>query len=91
MRIRVTQEDLDIGKRYSAWNSPLAYAFMRKFNSKSVFVGRIICLDNGLRIELQDIGLAKQTAFDRGEKLEPFEIPVSAEAIYKSKIYKDNL
>lgn len=85
MRIQVTQEDLNIGQRYSAYNSPLSYAFMRAFNSETVFIGATICLDN-FNIELRDIGLERITAFDRGEKLEPFEIPISPEAIYQRKI-----
>ena len=87
MRIRVTLEDLERGVRGSAWECPLGYAFKRAFNSTSVFVGATVCLDHGVRIDLQDVGLEKRTAFDRGKKLESFEIPVSAEAIYRSPLY----
>ena len=86
MRIQVTKEDFEKGRRYSAWECALGYAFKRIFNSTSVFVGATVCLDNGLRIDLQDVGLEKRTAFDQGEKLEPFEIPISAEAIYRSHV-----
>lgn len=86
MIIVVTKEDLERGRRYSAWECPLGYAFKRAFNSASVFVGATVCLDHGVCIDLQDVGLEKRTAFDRGEKLEPFEIPVSAEAVYRSAL-----
>ena len=86
MRILVTKEDLERGVRGSAWENPLGYAFARAFNAKYAFVGRTICLNTGLRIDLQDIGLEKMTAFDKGEKLVPFDIPVSAEAVYRSSL-----
>ena len=86
MRIQVTQEDLERGVRYCVWECPLAYAFKRAFNSKFAFVGATVCLDNGIRIDLQDVGLEKRTAFDRGEQLELFEIPISAEAVYRSNL-----
>ncbi len=44
MRIKVTQADIDKGRRYSAWESPLSYAFKRAFNSRKAFVGATICL-----------------------------------------------
>ncbi len=40
-----------------------------------------------VNIELRDIGLKMQTAFDMGKKLEPFEIPISGEAIYHRELY----
>lgn len=86
MRIRVTREDLERGVRGSAWECPLGYAFARAFNARYAFVGTTICLNTGVRIDLQDVSLEKRTAFDRGDILEPFEIPVSAEAVYHTSI-----
>lgn len=86
MRIRVTKEDLERGVRGSAWECALGYAFARTFHAAYAFVGATVCLDTGLRIDLQGVALEKRTAFDRGEHLEPFEIHISAEAVYRSSL-----
>lgn len=86
MRVKVNQEDIDKGQKYSGWSGPLSYAFGRAFNSKSVFVGAVICLENGIDIELTSQALSWQTRYDRGEKVESIELSFSSERIYRRKI-----
>ena len=85
MKITVTKKDLERGRRSSAWECPIGYACARTFNASYAFVGATVCLSNGLCIDLKEIGLEKITAFDKGEKVEPFEIRISAEAMYRAQ------
>ena len=84
MKINITQEDLDLGKRYHCKMCPVALALQRagiEVSSVGKYVFSYYVTNTAESIRLKTVGLPPTVTsfiakFDKGERTEPFEFEI---------------